>query len=447
MLKALTTALYVLLFIPTWAWRKLLGHGRFERRFHLRASTWDRPVALAEKGLDRSTRSIFLKIWAAIFLASLATFFLLMVLAARVFNDSASPLAANMIVLTQWLPAVLALPLIRRAGASYSARNLLLTSEFVSALIVPAIAFVSGSYYAMIVLLLLKGGLDSLSKMSRAVALKSYFSGQALNQAASYYNTAMLAGAGVGALMGALLLSVLPLEAILGLCTLCHLVAGYLYTRLPATASMAKAAPAAAASQSTTVRDTRLRMSIIYYVSTVALYQGYQNVARSVFPTDQLGMDPSGIALIQTIASFAYIVGAIFAARLDLSGNRYAIAAPVSHVLTLLLMLPLPFITAAVPGLAVYGLFALMFEVAWAVHQRYMIVAAPPEQLSKIVANANALGLGLMIVVALLGSILVEHLNFGAVTVSFIVLALMVPVLINVFLGKKRESSALSEGE
>jgi len=67
MLKALTTALYVLLFIPIWAWRKLLGHGRFERRFHLRVSAWDRPVAHAEKGLDRSTRSIFLKIWAAIF--------------------------------------------------------------------------------------------------------------------------------------------------------------------------------------------------------------------------------------------------------------------------------------------------------------------------------------------------------------------------------------------
>ncbi|XTZ38633.1 MFS transporter [Salmonella enterica] len=404
-------------------------------------------MTLTKERSGRATRSIFLKIWTAIFLASLSTFFLLMVLAARVFNDSASPLAANMVVLTQWLPAVLALPLIRRAGARFSPRNLLRTSEFASALIVPAIAFVSGSYYVMIFLLLLKGGLDSLSKMARAVALKNYFSGQALNQAASYYNTAMLAGAGVGALMGALLLSVFPLEVILGLCALCHLVAGILYTRLPAPVNELKMPAANGTPINVSVRDYRLRMSIIYYVSTVALYQGYQNVARSVYPTEQLGMDPSGIALIQTIASFAYIMGAIFAARLDLSGNRYTVAAPVSHLLTMLLMLPLPFITTAVPGLAVYGLFALLFEVAWAVHQRYMIVAAPPEQLGKIVANANALGLGAMIVVALVGSILVEHLNFGSVTLSFIVLALMVPVLINVFLGKKRESTAVSEGE
>lgn len=447
MLKVITTALYVLLFIPVWAWRKLLGCSRFERLFHHRSSTWDHPLTLSKERAERATRSIFLKIWTAIFLASLSTFFLLMVLAASVFNDSASPLATNMVVLTQWLPAVLALPLIRRAGARFSPRNLLRTSEFASMLIVPAIAFVSGSYYLMIFLLLLKGGMDSLSKMARAVALKNYFSGQALNQAASYYNTAMLAGAGVGALMGALLLSVLPLEAILGLCTLCHLVAGILYTRLPALANELKMPAANGAPINTSVRDYRLRMSIIYYVSTVALYQGYQNVARSVYPTEQLGMDPSGIALIQTIASFAYIMGAIFAARLDLSGNRYTVVAPVSHLLTLLLMLLLPFITMVVPGLAVYGFFALLFEVAWAVHQRYMIVAAPPEQLAKIVANANALGLGAMIVVALVGSILLEHLNFASVTLSFIVLALMVPVLINVFLGKKRESTAVSGGE
>ncbi|MHA0873504.1 MFS transporter [Enterobacter pasteurii] len=447
MLKVITTALYVLLFIPVWAWRKFLGHSRFERLFHNRSSAWDHPLTLTKEHSGRVTRSIFLKIWTAIFLASLSTFFLLMVLAARVFNDSASPLAANMVVLTQWLPAVLALPLIRRAGARFSPRNLLRTSEFASALIVPAIAFVSGSYYVMIFLLLLKGGLDSLSKMARAVALKNYFSGQALNQAASYYNTAMLGGAGVGALLGALLLSVLPLEAILGLCMICHLAAGILYTRLPAPLNDVKIPTANGTSFHTPVRDPRLHMSIIYYVSTVALYQGYQNVARSVYPTEQLGMDPSGIALIQTIASFAYILGAIFAARLDLSGNRYTVTAPVSHLLTLALMLPLPFITSAVPGLAVYGLFALLFEVAWAVHQRYIIVAAPPEQLGKIVANANALGLGAMIVVALLGSILVEQLNFGSVTLSFIVLALMIPVLINVFLGKKRVSSAVGEGE
>ncbi|MCH9271756.1 MFS transporter [Pantoea ananatis] len=451
MLQVFSISIYLVIFIPIWVLRKVTGFSRFGRRFHLQPSAWDRPVgvdaSLPTAMAQYSTRSIFLKIWGAIFLSSLATFFLLMVLAARVFNDSTSPLASNMIVLTQWIPAVLALPLIRRAGARYSARNLLLGAEFASALIVPSLGLISGAYYAMIVLLLVKGGLDSLSKMARAVALKSYFTDQSLHRAASYYNTAMLAGAGIGALLGAILLSVLPLGAILGICTLCHMLAGYLYTRLPAPQAAITTVTANKQSAYVTPADPRLRISIIYYISTVVLFQGFQNVARSVFPTEQLGMSSSGIALIQTIASFTYIIGAVLAARLDLSGKRYNVIAPMVHVFTLALLVPLPFITQVFPGLAMYGIFALVFELAWSVHQRYMIVAAPPEQISKIVANANAIGLGMMIIVALLGSILVEHIGFGIVTLAFIVLAVIVPVLMRVFVGKPREPLVVTDGE
>lgn len=47
MLKVLSVLLFVTVLLPIWAVRRLFGTSRFERRFHQRASTWDRPVQTA----------------------------------------------------------------------------------------------------------------------------------------------------------------------------------------------------------------------------------------------------------------------------------------------------------------------------------------------------------------------------------------------------------------
>ena len=43
-MKFLSLLLYVVVFLPVWAVIRLTGATRFGRRFHQRASTWDRPV-------------------------------------------------------------------------------------------------------------------------------------------------------------------------------------------------------------------------------------------------------------------------------------------------------------------------------------------------------------------------------------------------------------------
>ena len=47
MLRALSALLFITVLLPIWAVRRLSGTSRFERRFHQRASTWDRPVQTA----------------------------------------------------------------------------------------------------------------------------------------------------------------------------------------------------------------------------------------------------------------------------------------------------------------------------------------------------------------------------------------------------------------
>ncbi|PTW60616.1 hypothetical protein C8N35_104241 [Breoghania corrubedonensis] len=44
MLSLVSSIFYILLFLPVWAFRRVFGVSRFERRFHARKSTWDSPV-------------------------------------------------------------------------------------------------------------------------------------------------------------------------------------------------------------------------------------------------------------------------------------------------------------------------------------------------------------------------------------------------------------------
>ena len=52
MLKTLSLFMYLAIFIPIWAIRRLLGISRFERRFHARKSTWDLPLKIKSKYPD-----------------------------------------------------------------------------------------------------------------------------------------------------------------------------------------------------------------------------------------------------------------------------------------------------------------------------------------------------------------------------------------------------------
>jgi hypothetical protein len=82
-----------------------------------------------------------------------------------------------------------------------------------------------------------------------------------------------------------------------------------------------------------------------------------------------------------------------------------------------------------VPGLAAYALFAFGFEVAYCVHLRYIITAAPAARLGAIVANTNAIGLGAMVCFSLAGSWAADRVGLWAVTGAVLLLGLLVPAV------------------
>ncbi|MBA2674265.1 hypothetical protein, partial [Ramlibacter sp.] len=175
--------------------------------------------------------------------------------------------------------------------------------------------------------------------------------------------------------------------------------------------------------------DARLRSAIVYFIAAICLYQGFHNIARSAYPVRQLGLPEAAIGLVQTLTNVAYIAGAFAAARFSLAANRYAVVGPLVHLAPMLFLVPLALITAQVPGLLTYALFAFGFEVAFCVHLRYIITAAPAARMGTIVANTNAMAMGAMVCFSLAGSWVADRVGLGAVTGAVLLLGLLVPAV------------------
>ena len=277
----------------------------------------------------------------------------------------------------------------------------------------------------MLLILLLRGTLENLSKVSRTVALKHYFKGNILDRATSYYTTAMLAGGAIGALIGAALIGELPLATIIISCGLLNLVAAGIYLSLPQ-AQLAPQQERPGHTSEPAAFSGTLRSALLYYVAAVALFQGFHNVARSVYPIDHLGMGEAGIPLIQMITNVAYIFGAFAAARFIISASNYRIRGAVSHVLALISLVALPWFAQPITGLPIYALFAFFFEFAFCIHLRLIVTTAPGDGFARLMANLNAWSMGLMVLLSLIGSYAVDNIGLLPVAQAFVVIAILV---------------------
>lgn len=378
-------------------------------------------VAGSTRADARGART-FREIWLAIFLSSVATFFLLIVLSAEAIAAGHSWTLANVIVMTQWIPAVAALPLIKHLSRNVPARRLLVTCELGTLGLYPLVALLAATTAPLLAVLLAKGLLDNVSKVSRPVALRTHLDGVLLHGSAAYYNVAALAGSGLGSLLGAVAFGRVDLLLVLSGCAAAHAVSAWLYSRLSRVDEGGRGA--------TGVRTPRhplspnVRSAVCLYVASVVLFQGVHNIVRSYYPVDVLGLAPSSVGTVQTITSFAYIGGALVAARL-LVGDGYWLRACVVHASAAASMVLLPFVESPGAGLVAYAAFAFLFEVGFALHLRTIMVEAPASRLGELIADANAWSMGSMVVLAITGSVVIDHVGMTTVTLVSAALAFL----------------------
>jgi predicted MFS family arabinose efflux permease len=373
--------------------------------------------------------AIFVRIWGAIFLSAAGTFLLLMTLSAHVLEILHSIPHANAVVLTQWIPAIVALPLIKRLATDFAGKPALLVAEVGCVAFTVLALFFTEQYFPLLVVLLLRGAFDSLSKVARTTALRQYFTGERLDRAASYYNTALLIGGGVGSFLGLLLYDTWGVTAVAGLCAGLHAGAVLIYLSLPSGAAEPSQSVDMLAAQRPLVSPAAIRRASIYFVACVSLFQGFHNFARTAYPIAHLGLDESTISLVQMITNAAYVTGALVAARIVLSRDYPKIAAA-TQIATALALLSLPLFSSPWAGLGMYAIFGILFEVGFCVHLRYVITNVPKHLVGSHVANINAWSMALMVTVAYGGSVLHSYIGFELTAVIIAILGMStVPIM------------------
>jgi predicted MFS family arabinose efflux permease len=397
--------------------------------------------------LDLVRDRTFTKIWIAIFTSAISTFFLLMTISARVLLTSSSTSLANLVVLTQWLPALIALPFIKFISSQLAPRKALMLADIGCAIVCLLLLLTRDGVFAQIALLLIRGCFDSLSKVVRTGALREYFHGELLDRAASYYNTALLVGGGVGSIFGALAFSALPPAAIMIFSAALYATSASLYATLPENANAAESRPSLATNASDATSVDHIYRAGLYYISSVGFFQGYHNLARTAFPVKQLGLGVDFVPVVQLLANFSYIVGAFLAAQVLLRTSYRALPA-ILHFATIVLLASFPFLTDAAPGLFVYTLFGLFFEIGFCLHLRFAITRYRKDKLAPFVANINAIGMAIMVVIAYGGSLMVDKIGFSVTTFLIAGVAAMVPFVAEsfpLFRAKHRSKVSLSE--
>lgn len=372
---------------------------------------------------------IFARIWSAIFVSATATFFLLMTLSAHILEREGSITFANLVVLTQWLPALFALPAIKIVSAKFSARHILTASDAACGLVCLLLLAGLSNIWIILTLLLIRGAFDSLSKVARTTALRDYFTGEALDRAASYYNTAMLIGGGAGAVFGAVAYGNIDLNLTIAACCILYIISASIYFSLPL--SRSASVPTSQTNDLSPSSDGSIvdvQRAAIYFVGAVALFQGFHNFARSAYPVEHLGLSVSFVPIMQILTNFSYVVGAVLAAQLVMPRSYRALPLA-THLAGVAIMVAFIFPLPIAFGLPSYFIFGLVFEVGFCLHLRYIITKAPKESVGRYVANANAAGMAGMVAVAFGGSLLAEIYGFVTVTVLVMVLAASVPMV------------------
>lgn len=370
--------------------------------------------------METSEATIFRKIWFAIFLSATATFLMLISLSSHAIDGGDPWLVANLIVLTQWIPGVVALPFVRQLCRRFSATLLLQATEILGLMLYPLIVAGLGRYDAVIGILLAKGTLDAIAKVGRPVALRDYLTGTRLDRAAASYNVAALSGAGIGSLVGALAFARLEIAQIASICMAMHGVAALLYLSLPRSAVTADPHRHRSAGS----LPLAVRRAMCLYAASVMAYQGYHNIVRGIYPVEVLGMAPSATGIIQSLASFGYIAGAILAARMLVRGDRYLPLAAAIHLATAFAMIALPLIGNIPAGLALYAAFAVLFEIGFCLHLRIIVVESPASRLGDVVANANAWAMGSMVAISLVGSAAIARIGLAPLTLMIFACAI-----------------------
>lgn len=350
--------------------------------------------------------------WLAMLVSTAGTFLLLLALSSDVMQRTQSATAAASVYGAQWLLPMLAPPLVAGLCARVRIGWALALSEAISAIVtvLVAAAILSGSFQLVLLLLVLRGLTESMTKSMRMVALKDAFEGVHLERASTIFGTSFYLGGALGGAIGSILVERLPLSVVALLDALTFAAAAALYLLFPSRP------PATGAGRSTPtmqlLRDGAaavwhhqlLFRSFVWVATTAIVFQGFHNAARTIIPMRNLGLGPSAVTQLQVISSVAILVGVALVARFMQGRFENTLASFLMIASTALAMLACTVVKSVPLVFGLYFVFICAFEVAFTKFNNALILHCPRKHMPAVASLNSALtSTGLLVFVLLTG--------------------------------------------
>ncbi|WP_029031979.1 MFS transporter [Salinarimonas rosea] len=372
---------------------------------------------------DRTVVALFL----SMLLSMMGTHLALVALAVEYAERYGSTLAGGLVYLAQFLAPIVLTRVAGRLCSAQAPRTLLVGSELVGFASCLVLALVWDLFPAVLALLALRGFLDILTRSSRAVAVKLALPPGRVERANTIVNAPFFLGAMLGGLLGALLIERLDLGAIVLVNAATYLAAGLIYLALPRRAPPPR--PAGRTSLLGTASrafaaDPELMRAFGYLVAVTALFQGVHQTARIHLPLKELGMDGSGVALLQATAFAGVFVGLLVAGRW-LAGREATLRlfAPATLAAGLAGLATTAFVTPT-GALSAYFVFMVLFEIAFITAMNTVVKRSEAAALPTLMVLFYAFAFGGMTLMVLASGVAFDRLGAQATFAAVLALGI-----------------------
>jgi hypothetical protein len=346
-------------------------------------------------------------------------------------------LYSNLVLLAPMLVPVLFCFTINRYAKSASPKNLLALAN-IAGLCISVVTFLTIKQFAFAALVgaMFIGLIDATQRVTRMVAIKSYFSEANVKYAVPLTLTAQFIAGGIaGALMSCYKGQMTPEIAMLVVASL-YILATIASIYLPhndegaqaSTNSKMTAAETLAALSSILKNNSTLKQQFISFTLFVSIFQGFFYVSRVTLPTYVLHLSDQFVGLLQIISSMSALIGAILFYYLNKKGwNFTKTITKLISITSLAAMMGATLGTSVLSSYILYFIFMFLFEVLFFKYQADVVNACPKEHMPMISTFQYAAAYIGMMLVIFWGGVITQtlDLSWAAAVCVLLYLAIM----------------------
>ncbi len=392
----------------------------------------------------------FVLLWSSMFFSMIGTFLLLLVLSAKFFVEFKSSTLAGSVFSIQWLPAILFMPVIGFLCSNFLPKKLLIFVEILSGFITLMIGVLYNYGYLLVFFLLFfRGFLEAVMKSSRMIALKYYIPTEMLEKASSIFNTSYFLGGAIGGLIGTFIINHFSILQIAIIDSITFGISAVLYFFLPKILEQdfIKKDPKPINSifqfldkgREVFKRHPDVFEFFIYIIITVAIFQSYHTVARTVIPLSKFNIGQSGVTLYQVVASSALLFGSFFVYRW-LTNTKSFLSHPfVLIIITCFSMLLTIVSSNLVIGLLSYFLFIFLFEVTFIRCMNYIMINCSKDLLPQFIPFLNSCMMASMVINVFFIGKAIDLYSLDFLTTGFVIIAFVVTFVFYTKISRKKK--------